>query len=342
MPRKLLNPANNRAFKVNNPILENFLMNTTQKKQKPLAPYFRLVYIESALAKSEASRGKLNLSMANTSTPKKNVLFFFRSVYAPIKYSLSFDKLFPMVVRNGQRLIVGCFPLIAVFHPVTCYRPIVENQAVVPQNSSMELSEMKSYIFKFLSLTTGKTISCIIAPSEAHARKKLAENDRLTTQKPLAPCFKLVYIASTVAKSTAGRENPFLLHMANDNTPQACFFIRSTNTSKASYKRLDLSMMAFCGQGIALDCFPYVAVFSPRKTLSPHTVRSVSDSPINLHMELSAMIYLFKAIARRDMGNTRKPISALPVYTLRKQAESEEKARAFFAPYYVILGGGHA
>ena len=100
-----------------------------------------------------------------------------------------------MVVRNGQRLIVGCFPLIAVFHPVTCYRPIVENKAVVPQNSSMELSEM---------------------------------------------------------------------------------------------------------------------------------------------------IYLFKAIARRDMGNTRKPISTLPVYTLRKQAESEEKVRAFFAPYYVILGGGHA
>ena len=78
MPRKLLNPANKRAFNMNNPILENFLMNTTQKKQKPLAPYFRLVYIEFALAKSEASRGKLNLSMANTSTPqKKNVLFLF-------------------------------------------------------------------------------------------------------------------------------------------------------------------------------------------------------------------------------------------------------------------------
>ncbi|WP_288346287.1 hypothetical protein [uncultured Haemophilus sp.] len=50
--------------------------------------------------------------------------------------------------------------------------------------------------------------------------------------------------------------------------------------------------------------------------------------------------YLFKGIARRDLSNTRKSINELPTYTLRKQAESEQQARAFFAPFYVILEGG--
>ena len=50
--------------------------------------------------------------------------------------------------------------------------------------------------------------------------------------------------------------------------------------------------------------------------------------------------FLFKGIARRDLCNTRKAITELPTYTLRKQAESEQQARAFFAPFYVILEGG--
>ncbi|HHF7319953.1 TPA: ash family protein, partial [Haemophilus influenzae] len=107
----------------------------------------RLNYIKSAFAKSSASRGKLNLSMANSSTPVLTRAFFVRSIYAPIKNNLSFDRLFSMVARNGQPLAVGCFPLIAVFHPVTCYRPTVESLAVVLENLSMDTAEM---IYKFL------------------------------------------------------------------------------------------------------------------------------------------------------------------------------------------------
>lgn len=113
----------------------------------------------------------------------------------------------------------------------------------------------------------------------------------LLTDKSRSP-----YALRTVAKSTAGRGNPVLLHMANDNTPQACFFIRSTNTSKASPKWLDLLYDGVLWARFALDCFPYVAVFPPRRTLSPYnTVESVSDSPKNSHMELSAMIYSYLA-----------------------------------------------
>lgn len=114
--------ACNLFTRKNKPFLQNGLTDKT-----------RLNYINSALAKSSASRGKLNLYKANDSTPF-NRAFFVRSVYAPIQNNLSFDRLFSMVARNGQPLAVGCLPCMAVFHPVTCYRPTVESLAVVPEN----------------------------------------------------------------------------------------------------------------------------------------------------------------------------------------------------------------
>ena len=111
----------------------------------------RLNYIKSAFAKSSAGREKLNLSMANNSTP--NRAFFVRAIYLSNKNSLISDKLFPMVERNGQPLAVGCFPLIAVAHPVTFYRPTVRSLAVVPENLSMETTQMKQFIFAAIRRT---------------------------------------------------------------------------------------------------------------------------------------------------------------------------------------------
>ena len=111
----------------------------------------RLNYIKSAFAKSSAGREKLNLSMANNSTP--NRAFFVRAIYLSNKNSLISDKLFPMVERNGQPLAVGCFPLIAVSHPVTFYRPTVRSLAVVPENLSMETTQMKQFIFAAIRRT---------------------------------------------------------------------------------------------------------------------------------------------------------------------------------------------
>lgn len=106
------------------------------------------------------------------------------------------------------------------------------------------------------------------------------------------------YSTYTVAKSTAGRENPVLQYKANDNTPQACFFIRSIRTPKEGASSVLSSMVACSGKGFCLGCLPCIAVFSPRYTLSPYTVRSVSDSSSNLIQGLSAMIYLFLAVDR--------------------------------------------
>ncbi|RDF02107.1 host cell division inhibitor Icd-like protein [Aggregatibacter aphrophilus] len=111
----------------------------------------RLNYIELAFTKSNASREKLNLAKANNSTP--NRAFFVRAVHLSNKNSLISDKLFPMVERNGQPLAVGCFPLQAVSHPVTFYRPTVRSLAVVPENLAKETTQMKQFIFAAIRRT---------------------------------------------------------------------------------------------------------------------------------------------------------------------------------------------
>ncbi|VTX90842.1 host cell division inhibitor Icd-like protein [uncultured Aggregatibacter sp.] len=111
----------------------------------------RLNYIKSAFAKSNASREKLSLLKANNSTP--NRAFFVRAIYLSNKNSLISDKLFPMVERNGQPFAVGCFPLVAVSHPVTFYRPTVRSLAVVPEKLLKETTQMKQFIFAAIRRT---------------------------------------------------------------------------------------------------------------------------------------------------------------------------------------------
>ena len=111
----------------------------------------RLNYIKSAFAKSNASREKLSLLKANNSTP--NRAFFVRAIYLSNKNSLISDKLFPMVERNGQPFVVGCFPLVAVSHPVTFYRPTVRSLAVVSKNILLETTQMYQFIFAAIRRT---------------------------------------------------------------------------------------------------------------------------------------------------------------------------------------------
>ena len=147
------------------------------------------------------------------------------------------------------------------------------------------------------------------------------------TKKSLTSKKHSLYSMPTVAKSTAGRGNPVFSAMANDNTPQACFFIRGTNTSKASPKWLDLSMMAFCGQGSPL-AVSLLTVFPPRKTLSPYTVESVSDSSYQPFKGLSAMIYLFLATDRYQNNHTE---------IVRIEAENSLQARLSLSPEWRLM-----
>lgn len=103
-------------------------------------------YPDDVIAKSITERGNSNdLYLANSSTPLIRA-FFVRSIRTPKENALSV--LLSMVGRIGQRLIVGYFPGMVVFHPDTFYRQAWK-LAVVPKIINLELSKML-YTFLFI------------------------------------------------------------------------------------------------------------------------------------------------------------------------------------------------
>ena len=108
-----------------------------------------------ALAKSKASREKLNLYKANDSTPQ-NRAFFVRNIRTPKEFADFVFNLNPiilsMVERNGPSL-TGCLPCMAVSHPVTFYRPTVRSLAVVSKNILLETTQMYQFIFAAIRRT---------------------------------------------------------------------------------------------------------------------------------------------------------------------------------------------
>lgn len=109
------------------------------------------VYAILAFAKSEAERGNSNnLHTANiTSTPKNRAIFVCGLNTPKENNPLNFEPVafLSMVAFSGQRLIVGCIPYVAVFHPAKRYRQTVESKAIVFNVFHTELSAM-IYLFK--------------------------------------------------------------------------------------------------------------------------------------------------------------------------------------------------
>ncbi|OOF57320.1 host cell division inhibitor Icd-like protein [Rodentibacter myodis] len=305
----------------------------------------KLNYIKSALAKSEAGREKLNLQMANPSTPVFTRAFFVRSVRTPIQNNLSFDRLFPMVARNGQPLAVGCFPFVAVSHPVTRYRPIVRNLAVVPKNLQMETAEM---IYKFLCVNRthphfNLCVQTIQANNETNARLSLSadfqclslivkinpkfdrtfhqphKKSRFLSNSALTVKTKLNYIKFALAKSKVRASKLVLLLQAN-STPNRAFFVRSVYASiqYSLFSDSLFSMVAHNGKGYALCRFPVITVFEPVMCYRP-SLETLAVVPQNLLQETAEMIYLFLC------ANRTRPTYSEDVLLI--QADSEENAR---------------
>ncbi|MDP0383989.1 ash family protein [Glaesserella parasuis] len=146
-------------------------------------------YAIHAFAKSEAERGNSNLLSANNSTPLTRA-FFIRCTRTPKENALSV--LLSMVACSGQGLTLGCLPIVAVFHPVTRYRPItVESEAIAPINQLSELSAMKRFAFTYVCVLrntdtyTTQTVR-LIANSETEARLQLPADYRLELDRPIA------------------------------------------------------------------------------------------------------------------------------------------------------------
>lgn len=129
------------------------------------------IYALAVVAKSTASREKLNLLMANDSTPLTRA-FFVRSLRTPKENAFLKNKersFLSMVGRNGQSLVAGCEPLVAVSHPVTLYHQAVRSKAVDIKNLLMELSQM---FYKFL-FTGSRLRITVFANNLAEAYKRL-------------------------------------------------------------------------------------------------------------------------------------------------------------------------
>ncbi|QIM64304.1 ash family protein [Frederiksenia canicola] len=137
-------------------------------------------YIAPAFAKSEAERGNSNyLSVANNSAP---CAFFVRSLRTPqerLELHESQER-HSMVGRNGQRSIVGCFPQMTVFHPVTLYRQAWK-LAVDSQKSICGVTPM-IYLLKCVNRYAHayqENIVKVQAPSADEARWQLSAQYRL-------------------------------------------------------------------------------------------------------------------------------------------------------------------
>lgn len=186
-----------------------------------------------------------------------------------------------------------------------------------------------------------------------HANYKRYEN--ISQLKIFTKCGEIFYSFHAVTKSTAERQNSNNLLMANNSAPCA-FFIRGLHTPKESAVKFDsisstyeinqskfglikfLSMVACNGKGFALCCVPLVAVSDPVTRYRPKASELQAVTSSKSLMELSAMIYLFKAVNRSDLRNTAKHYSAFPKYTVRINADTLAQARAKIAPFFVVLG----
>lgn len=154
---------------------ENFYnLNTLQS-----AVNFGIIFSQSE--KVIASRGKLNyLTLANDSTPL-NRAFFVRDIRTPKEFAdfVFIDQIYKslsMVERNEPSL-TGCLPKLAVFHLVTFYRQTVESLAVVPENLTLELTQMYQFIFALIRAPQIKIR--LLADNEQQARSRFTDGDTL-------------------------------------------------------------------------------------------------------------------------------------------------------------------
>lgn len=143
-----------------------------QNSRQLLTTLTRSPYAFLALAKSKASREKLNKSIkANNSTPL-NRAFFVRNFRTPQKSG--FRCLLSMVGRN-RHAYAWLLSFIEQFsHPVTSYRPNREKFSGSSSKFNKGLSAMKRFIF----MTTGELRLKITL--SAHSREEAERKIRWT------------------------------------------------------------------------------------------------------------------------------------------------------------------
>ncbi len=127
------------------------LTNQTQNNKKTIENHKKGGYTASVIFKKIAKRDNLNnITKADNSTPLKRAFF----VCASINVKPCYNGFSSMVARDRKGFALCCIPWFAVCHPVTCYRLIVTNKAVIPENLAKELSKMTNIFTRAKSTIT--------------------------------------------------------------------------------------------------------------------------------------------------------------------------------------------
>ncbi|WIM83900.1 hypothetical protein QP020_08975 [Gallibacterium anatis] len=145
---------------------------------------------------------------------------------------------------------------------------------------------------------------------------------------------KPAYTCQAFAKSKASREK--LNKPEANSTPKRAFFVRNFRTPKERQFKACSSMVERNRHAFSVASFPLVLVSHP-VTFYRQAVRSLAVVFEKLPKGLSEMLYLFKAVSRSDLRNTRKLISSFPRYTVRINADNEKQAIAKVSPFFVVL-----
>lgn len=274
-------------------------------------------YPVHVVAKSTTERGNSNKqSVADNSTPF-NRAFFVRGIRTPKENTVPKNRergFLSMVERIGQRLIVGCVPLIAVFHPDTFYRQAWK-LAVVPKKLSVELLAM---IYKFLCLnrtkhTYNQETLYIQADSEEQARLQLSADYRLLLDRPIAK-----FRANKTACPTPEQNNrlPKVSRCGYDDCTTTYEGNRNPNTSGIFLSQIYTSLGKHCPKSIEFAVrlisrdkpsnrtnkasYSYVAV----ETLS-HPIKQGDISYLSLTKTYDTM----KKPTQTPSGNTARNVS---------------------------------
>ena len=159
-----------------------------------------------------ASRGKLNLYLANDSTPL-NRAFFVRNIRTPKEYAdfvLHINPIILSMVERNEPSLTGCLPDMAVFHLVTFYRPTVESLAVDSENLQLESTQMYQFIFALIRAPQIKIR--LLADNEQQARSHFTDGDTLLfvgriNQNPLKNNRTLAALPTLSVSATQGGAN---------------------------------------------------------------------------------------------------------------------------------------
>ncbi|MGQ8820967.1 host cell division inhibitor Icd-like protein [Bibersteinia trehalosi] len=168
--------ADGDHFKANNRTLADFVKScelSPKNNRLLLADLGGMLFTQSE--KEIAERGNSNNINWRTLARLSSRAFFVRGIRTPKENNqlkIELVAFLSMVGRNGQRLIVGCSPVGAVFHPVTFYRQAWK-LAVDVQNLQLEFSTM---IYQFLGI------------SRQHYDKTKAEQIRVLANNETQAC----------------------------------------------------------------------------------------------------------------------------------------------------------